>query len=89
MNAIVRSSILAAVLSLSAVRSEAAPSMAMHQSATPFRLLVQGGYYDPPACPQDYHYACRLADLHNGYRKYCACWPTLPNWLYSPYGPYR
>jgi hypothetical protein len=86
---IVSASILAGILSISAVRLEAVPSMAAPQSATPFSRFVQAGYYYPPACPQDYHYACRPGVPNNGYRKYCACWPTWPDWLYSPYGPYR
>ena len=81
---IVSASILAGILSISAVRLEAVP-----ESATPFSRFVQAGYYNPPACPQDYHYACRPGGPNNGYKKYCACWPTWPDWVYSPYGPYR
>ena len=86
---IVSASILASILSISAVGLEVAPSMAPPQSATPFASFVQAGYSHSPACPQDYRYACRPGGPNNDYRKYCACWPTLPNWPYSPYGPYR
>jgi hypothetical protein len=83
-----RASILAAVLGLSVVQSQAAPGAALLKSAPPFWRLAQADYFRP-ACPQYYHYACRRVDPYNGHKEYCACWPTQPNWLYSPYGPYR
>ena len=48
---IVSASILAGILSISAVRLEAAPSMAAPQSATPFSRFVQAGYHANPIPP--------------------------------------
>jgi len=75
MRALLKMVVMAAVISFSATKPQAAPiSAAAQQDRTMFEL-VQNGYFDEnyrAACPSGQHFSCWYEPY--GFR-FCGCWP--------------